>query len=58
MCPPGNHDNDIMAACELGHMMYGNVTHYKCRIALWSHQSAQTVSSEQCIIINYSLKSR
>ena len=32
------------------------VTH--CRIALWSHQSAQTASSERCImqIVNVSLR--
>ena len=29
MCPPGYHHNDIMAARELGHTMYG-YTLYDC----------------------------
>ena len=51
MCPPGYHHNGIMAARELGPTMYG-------WIALWSHQSAQTASSERCImqIVNVSLR--
>ena len=50
MCPPGYHHNGIMAARELGHTMYG--------YTLWSHQSAQTASSERCImqIVNVCLR--
>ena len=55
MCPPGYHHNGIMVARELGATRC-TVTH--CRIALWSHQSAQTASSERCImqIVNVSLR--
>ena len=45
MCPPGCHHNGFMATTELGHRMYGYTLWG--RIALWSHQSAQTASSEQ-----------
>ena len=49
ICPPGYHHrhNGIVAARELGHTIYGYTLH---RIALWSHQSAQTASSEQWIM--------
>ena len=48
MCPPGYHHNSFMATPELRHRMYGDIL---CkRITLWSHQSAQTVISEQCIV--------
>ena len=29
-----------------------------CRIALWSHQSAQTASSEQCIVQTVNVSTR
>ena len=48
MCPPGYHHNGFMATPELGHRMYGYTLWG--RIALWSHQSAQTASSELCIM--------
>ncbi len=48
MCPPGCHHNGFMVTPKLGHRMYG-YTLWE-RIALWSHQSAQTASSEPCIV--------
>ena len=44
VCPPGCHHNGLMATPELGR----TVTH--CWIALWSHKSAQTASSERSIM--------
>ena len=37
-----------MATPEIGLRMYGYIL--RQRIALWSHQSALTESSEQCIV--------
>ena len=48
MYPLGYHHNGFMVTPEFGHRMYG-YTLWR-RIALWSHQSAQTASSEQCIV--------
>ena len=43
MCPPGYHHNGFMATPELGDRMYGYTL--QGRIALWSHQGAQTGNS-------------
>ena len=48
MCCPGYHHNGFMTTPELGHRMYGYTLWG--RITLWSDQSAQTVSSEQCTV--------
>ena len=48
MCPHGYHHNGFMATPALGTQDVR--LHIVGRIALWSHQSAQTVNSERCII--------
>ena len=42
MLPPGYYHNGFMATPDLGHRICGS----HCWIALWSHKSAQTASSE------------
>ena len=56
MCPPGCQHNGFIATPELGHRMYGYTLWG--RIALWSHQSAQTASSELCIVQIVNVKYR
>ena len=56
MCPPGCRHNGFIATPELGHRMYGYTLWG--RIALWSHQSAQTASSELCIVQIVNVKYR
>ena len=48
MCPPGYHHNGFMATPKLWHRMYGYTLWGM--IALGSNQSAQTASSEECIM--------
>ena len=47
MCPHGYHHSGSMATPALGTR---DVRLHIVWIALWSHQSAQTVSSERCIV--------
>ena len=47
MCPHGYHHNGFMATPALGTQ---EVRLHIVWTALWSHQSAQTVNSEQCIV--------
>ena len=47
MCPHGYHHSGSMATPALGTR---DVRLHIVWIALWSHQSAQTASSEQCIV--------
>ena len=47
MCPNGYHHNGFMATPALGTQ---EVRLHIVWTALWSHQSAQTVNSEQCIV--------
>ena len=48
MYPPFYHHNGFMASPELQYRMYGYILWG--RIALWSHQSALNMGSEQCIV--------
>ena len=47
MCPHGYHHSGSMATPALGTR---DVRLHIVWIALWSHQSAQTASSERCIV--------
>ena len=47
MCPHGYHHNGFMATPALGTQ---EVRLHIVWTGLWSHQSAQTVNSEQCIV--------
>ena len=47
MCPHGYHHSGSMATAALGTR---DVRLHIVWIALWSHQSAQTASSERCIV--------
>ncbi len=48
MCPPGCHHNGFMATPGFGHRMHGYTL--RGRVVLWSHESAQTASSELGIV--------
>jgi hypothetical protein len=47
-CPPGCHQNGLMAIPEIWAVCTVSLTHSLCgRIAFQSHQSARTANSEQ-----------
>ena len=48
MCPHSYHHNGFMQLLNLGHRKYAYILFE--RFALWSHQSAQTVNGERCIV--------
>ena len=53
MCPRDYHHNGFMATPALGTQ---EVRLHIVWTALWSHQSAQTVNSEQCIVQNVNVQ--